>query len=79
MDINIIIILAALLFAIGGFVSSEVLLYTLWRSEEKKKSGFDPLSGRRLPESHGTCYDECMIESHWNPSQVSMCSSLCNV
>jgi len=79
MDINFTIILAALLFAIGGFVSSEVLLITVWRSQEKRRSGFDSLFSHRHPQSHGTCYDECMTVSHWDPRQVSMCSSTCKI
>jgi len=79
MDINFIIILAALVFAIGGFISSEVLLYTVWRSQEKKESRFGSLFSHRHPHSHGTCYDECMTESHWDPGQVSMCASMCKI
>jgi len=79
MDINFIIILAVLLFAIGGFISSEVLLYTVWRSQEKEKSWFSNVFSRRHPPSHGTCYDECMTESHWDPGQVLMCASMCKI
>ncbi len=79
MDINFIIILAVLLFAIGGFATSEALLFTVWRSQEKKKSSFDGLFSNRHSQSHGTCYDECMTESRWDPGQVSMCASMCKI
>ena len=77
MDINFIIILAVLLFAIGGFATSEALLFTVWRSQEKKKSSFDSLFSNRHSQSHGTCYDECMTESRLGILVRSQCVPLC--
>ncbi len=76
MDINLIVILVILLFAIAGFISSEVLLVTVWRSQDERKK---PKLNRQFshPRFHGTCYDECMTEFHWDPGHVSLCLSTC--
>jgi hypothetical protein len=76
MDINLIVTLVILLFAIGGFISSEVVLVTLWRSQEKKRKSRSGslLSRSQSPEK---CYDECMTEFHWDAGHISPCLATC--
>ncbi len=80
MDINLTIALITLLFAITGFVSYEYLLIRIWRSSDNEtNSWFDDLFNYRKPESHGACYDKCMTELHWDPSQVATCAAGCKI
>jgi len=77
MNIGLTIILGTLLFAIAWFIYSEVLLFNLRRLQEKFQenvnSTFRGLFGGRYTRSHGTCYDKCLMESHWDPGCASMC------
>ncbi len=80
MDINLIYILAVLLFAIAGFITYEVLLAIVWRSAEgRKNSIFDNIHDHSNLRSYGACYDNCMIESHWDPGHVPLCTATCNI
>ena len=76
MDISFIVFLVILLLVIGGFISSEVLLVTVWRSQDKKrKSKSDRwFRNSRSPEN---CYDNCMTESHWDAGHISSCFAAC--
>ncbi len=76
MDISLIIVLVTLLFVVGGFISSEVLLVTLWQAQDKKRrSKFGSrFSKDRSPEN---CYDDCMTESHWDAGHISSCFAAC--
>ncbi len=80
MDINSIILFAFLLFAIAGFVSYEMLLITVWRTDDHDKSSlFDGLFDYKKPRSHGDCYDQCMTQLRWDPGKVGACASACKI
>ncbi|MGO9119222.1 MAG: hypothetical protein ACLQPD_16645 [Desulfomonilaceae bacterium] len=76
MDVNLIVFLIILLLVIGGFISSEAVLISVWRSEDKKGKS---KSKRRFRNSGSpeNCYDDCMTESHWDAGHISSCFAAC--
>ena len=76
MDISLIVFLIILLLVIGGFISSEVLLITVWRSEDKNRKSKSDRWFRNSGSPEG-CYDDCMTESHWDAGHISSCFAAC--
>jgi hypothetical protein len=76
MDINMIVLVVILFFVIGGFISSEVLLVTVWRSQDKKRKSKSDRWFRNIG-SPEDCYDDCMTESHWDAGHISSCFAAC--
>lgn len=76
MDYSVMIIIAIVAAAVGGFI---VLMFTIlnnWKAGSRGHEESDAIHGRRTREFE-KCFNECMIAEHWEPDKTDRCESLC--
>jgi hypothetical protein len=75
--------ISIILLAVSGFISLATLMWTLWERTPRKTGGnewnFFKRGSHDHSLAHSDCYDECMTERHWEPTEVRQCVSACGM
>jgi cytochrome c-type biogenesis protein CcmH/NrfG len=76
MSYSIMIILALLVAAVGGFLVLMVTILNNWKAGSRGHEEADAIHSDRTSEFE-KCYNQCMIAENWEPDKGDRCESLC--